>query len=98
MKTIPFRISGRVFRVVPGIALVSGIEEELGGLAALAARFRDGAWRAGELVTLTHIILDAAGAAGDWRALGDTMVAGGLSAHAESALDFLCKILDGDKA
>jgi hypothetical protein len=83
---------------MPGIALVSEIEQELGGIADLAARLGSGQWRAGELVTLTHILLQAAGNAADWLKLGDGMVAEGLALHAEAARAFLNKILDGETA
>jgi hypothetical protein len=96
MKTVIFRCGGRVHRVMPGIALACEIEAELGGLAALAARLKGGTWCAAEVVTLTHILLSAAGAEADWGKLGDGMMEEGLSACAAEALAFLNRILDGD--
>lgn len=91
-------LGGKHYSIAPDMRLVCEIEEELGGIADLARRFREGMWEARELVSLTHMILHAAGSAADYGALGDRMVAEGLGPYADGVLRVLERILGGGKA
>lgn len=96
-KIITIPLGARVCRIAPGFKLVSEIEEELGGIAALASRLAEGRWRTAELVTLVHILLEAAGRTADYLELGNDMIAEGLAGYAAAARDFLNWILEGEK-
>lgn len=69
--------------------LLLEIESELGPLAALLCRFHADDWRLADLVSLVHMLLDAAGIEEDYMALGDEMLQAGLPTYLAAAREFL---------
>jgi hypothetical protein len=91
-------LGGRAVRVRGDFALVLAIEEELGAIPELAARLKAGRWRAGEVVALAHILMEADGTLADYARLGDEMIARGLAAQAAESALALNMILEGEAA
>lgn len=89
MTPFNFRRAGKLYRVTPDARLVCAIEDELGALPVLAARFKSGAWRMTELVTMMQMFLQACGESVDFYALGDEMLASGLAAPLAATRRFL---------
>lgn len=87
---------GRIYRVRPTPGLVREIEEELGGIPALAEGFAGTGWTAGALVALVQMMLQAAGRTVDYDALLMHMLEAGLGVFALRAAGFLNLILDGE--
>ncbi len=90
---IPLRFGDKVYIVIPDFSLVREIEHELGGLAALRENFSRQGWTISDLVTLIHMMLQAAGETVDYLLLGDTMLREGLGRYLAAALAFLGLIL-----
>lgn len=72
---------GAFHSLTADMPLLLEIEQELGAVAPLLARLESGAWSAGEVVSLMHIFLQAAGREVDYMALGNEMLREGLAAH-----------------
>lgn len=90
-------LKGCAYKVTPDFALVCDIEDELGGIAGLAARFSKGEWKVSELVTLVHMLLQAAGRTDDYRELGNAILSEGVDGHVASVSRFFGLILAGGK-
>lgn len=88
-----FAFEGRIYKVTPDINLVCEIESELGGIAQLLENFTDGSWRVSDLVTMTHMMLAAAGRETDYRTLGNKMISEGLESYRHMACRFLGGII-----
>lgn len=88
-KGVPLRFEDRVYAVQPDFNILREIEEELGGLPALQGRFSGDGWKVSDLVTLTHIMLQAAGKTIDYVLLGNRMVREGLDLYLPPARSFL---------
>lgn len=90
-------LKGSVYKVTPDFALICDIEDELGGIAGLAARFSKGEWKISELVTLIHMLLQAAGRTDDYKELGDAILSEGVESHVVSVSRFFSVILGRGK-
>ena len=86
---VSLRFGDRVYVVSPDFTLVQEIEHELGGAAALREAFLQGKWKISDLVTLTHMMLQAAGKTVDYVSLGNRMVGEGLDRHLSPVRSFL---------
>ncbi|TAL39645.1 MAG: hypothetical protein EPN97_02150 [Alphaproteobacteria bacterium] len=74
--TIPYR--NQNFALTPDMRLVIEIEQELGALAMLRQKFSACVWKVTDLVTLTQMMLQAAGTTVDYMELGNEMLKMGL--------------------
>ena len=88
-----FAFDGRIYKVMPDINLICEIESELGGIAQLLENFTDGSWRVSDLVTMTHMMLAAAGREIDYRTLGNKMISEGLESYRHTACRFLGSVM-----
>jgi len=84
-----FHHGGKLYRLAPDARLAVAIEDELGALPVLAARFKGGAWRMAELVMMMQMFLQACGQSADFYALGDEILRGGLAAPLAAVRCFL---------
>lgn len=91
--SIVLRFDNRDYKVTPDMALVADIEGELGGVENLLFRFENGFWKVADLVTLVHMMLQAAGRTVDYIELGDRMLKDGLPAYLPQAENILKAIL-----
>lgn len=89
MTPFNFRHGGKLYRLSPTARLACAIEDELGALPLLAARFKGGAWRLTELTTLMQMFLQACGESADFYALGDDILTAGLAASLSTVRRFL---------
>jgi hypothetical protein len=87
--SIPIRFKNRVYALRPDFSLIREIEQELDGLPALREKFTGAGWTISELVTLTQILLQAAGETVDYLHLGNQMLQEGLGRHLSSVRTFL---------
>ena len=71
---IPLRFKNRVYLINPDFGLVREIEHELGSAVQLLERLSRQDWKISELVTLTHMMLQAAGETVDYLFLGNQML------------------------
>ena len=69
----------RNFNLTPDMRLVIEIEQELGALAMLRQKFSACVWKVTDLVTLTQMMLQAAGTTVDYMELGNDMLKAGLA-------------------
>ena len=90
---VPLRFKNKVYAVNPVFELVREIEHELGGIAELEERFADMSWEVSDLVTLIHMMLQAAGETVDYLSLGNAMLKEGLGRYLSSAQSFLRLVL-----
>lgn len=90
---VPFRFENRVYVIRPDFRFVREIEEELGSLPALQEKFSRKDWRVSDLVTLAHMMLQAAGRTVDYVFLGDLMLKEGLDRYLPSVRSFLQRAL-----
>lgn len=81
--------------VVPDLTLIEEIEVELGNIFLLERSLSENAWRSGDLVTLTQILLQAAGEVVDYRALTETMLRTGLKHYVQAAQRVLRRVMTG---
>lgn len=88
--TLPY--DDRVFRITPTMRLLAEIEDEIGALPVLAARFSTGTWRLADLVAVVQMMLQAAGRNVDYFILGDRILQDGVSAYLASARRLLAVI------
>ena len=88
-NSIPLRFGNKVYIVDPNFDLVREIESELGSVAALQEKFSNMSWEISELVTLTHMMLQAAGETVDYLFLGNSMLKEGLRHYLATAQSFL---------
>jgi len=88
----------KAYTIRPDFALVREIEHELGSVATLQGCFSDMSWEISDLVTLTHMMLQAAGETVDYLALGNAMLREGLRHYLSSAQSFLHLALSGKDA
>lgn len=88
----------KVYVVHPDFFLVREIEYELGSVAALQERFSQMSWEISELITLTHMMLQAAGETVDYLSLGNLMIRDGLRPYLVSAQSFLQLVISGREA
>lgn len=86
---VTLRFGNRVYVVSPDFTLVQEIEHELGGTAALQDAFLHGKWKISDLVTLTHMMLQAAGETIDYSKLGNQMLRDGLGGYLSAVQSFL---------
>jgi hypothetical protein len=91
--SVVLRFGGRDYRIAPDMALVADIEGELGGVENLLFRLTNGFWKVSDLVTLIHMMLQAAGRTVDYAELGDLMLKEGLPAYLLQAEGLLKAIL-----
>ncbi|MDP2204762.1 MAG: GTA-gp10 family protein [Alphaproteobacteria bacterium] len=89
-----FRHAGKLYRLAPDARLVCAIEDELGALPALAARFKTGAWRMTELLTMMQMFLQSCGQSADFYVLGDEILQSGLAAPLAAVRRFLAPFDD----
>ncbi len=92
-KHIALSFANRVYKVAPDMRLVADIESELGGVDNLLFRFNNGFWKVSDLVSLVHMMLNAAGKTVDYMDLGDKMIEEGLESYLGTARSFLRKII-----
>jgi hypothetical protein len=83
------RFKEKVYTIIPDFRLMREIEHELGSLAKLHERFSQMSWEISDLVTLTHMMLQAAGETVDYLHLGNSMLKEGLRHYLSSAQSFL---------
>ncbi len=83
----------RIYKVAPDMRLVADIESELGGVDNLLFRFNNGFWKVSDLVSLVHMMLQAAGKTVDYMDLGDKMIEDGLDGYLASVRTLLGKII-----
>jgi hypothetical protein len=95
-NSIPLRFEQRVFTVTPDFTLIREIERELGGIAALKENFSHGGWLVSDLVSLTQILLQAAGKTVDYILLGNAMLKEGLLQYLAAAQVFLDMVLHAE--
>ena len=88
-KRVSVRFENRVYIVNPDFDLMREIENELGSAPALLDRFTQRSWTISELVTITHMMLQATGKTVDYLSLGNTMLKEGLGNYLLSAQSFL---------
>jgi hypothetical protein len=79
----------KTYVINPDFRLMREIEHELGSLAKLQERFSQMSWEISDLVTLIHIMLQAAGETVDYLHLGNLMLKEGLRSYLSSAQSFL---------
>lgn len=84
-----FRHAEKLYRLEPRAQFVCAVEDELGPLPQLAARFRSHEWRMTELIALMQMFLQACGEQADFYALGDDILRTGLAAPLSTARLFL---------
>lgn len=94
-KSIPLRFKNKVYAVQPDFALVREIERELGSAAILHERFSGMSWEISDLVTLTHMMLQAAGETVDYLSLGNLMLREGLRHYLSAVQSFLRLVVSG---
>lgn len=92
------RFKNKVHIIHTDFALVREIEHELGSIAALQERFSDMSWEISDLVTLTHMMLQAAGETVDYLSLGNQMLREGLRPYLSTAQSFLRLTVSGGHA
>lgn len=90
---IPLRFQNKVYIIRPDLRLVQEVENELGSLVSLRESFSCQSWKVSELVTLTHILLQAAGETVDYFILGNSMLKEGLERYLSTVLLFLQRTL-----
>ena len=95
-KTVPLRFENRVFVVAPDFALVREIEDELGSITALREDFARSDWHLCDLVTLVHMMLQAAGKTVDYIHLGNQMLEEGVMHYLAAAQVFLDLVLHAE--
>ncbi|MFH1158167.1 MAG: GTA-gp10 family protein [Pseudomonadota bacterium] len=88
-KSVPVRLGNKVYIVNLDFSLMREIENELGSASALLDRFTQKSWKICELVTITHMMLQAAGETVDYLSLGNLMLKEGLGHYLSSAQSFL---------
>ncbi|MCK5519237.1 MAG: hypothetical protein KAI61_07470 [Alphaproteobacteria bacterium] len=88
-KSVSVRLGNKVYIVSSDFDLMREIEHELGSVPALLDRFTQRSWKISELVTITHIMLQAAGETVDYISLGNRMLKEGLGHYLSSAQSFL---------
>lgn len=102
MTPLPYgkvlRFNNKIYVIHPDFLLVREIEEELGSLSLLLERFSRTSWEISELVTLTHMMLHAAGETVDYLALGNRMLKDGLQSYLLFAQSFLRLVISGKEA
>ncbi len=87
----------RLYRVTLDFATICEIEDEMGSLGMVYARLTQGAWTAGELVSLCHILLARAGCSCDYMALGQDMVAQGFERYRSAVASLLARVFTTDE-
>lgn len=87
MIVIPYR--NQTFNFSPDMRLVIEIEQELGALAMLRQKFSACVWKVTDLVTLTQMMLQAAGATVDYMELGNDMLKAGLAPFLKAVREML---------
>lgn len=92
MPAVTLRFEERLYQVTPDTSLICDIEDELGGIPALADRFASSGWKITELITLVQMMLESAGRTMDFRALGNKMLEEGLDDYLKTACKFLKKV------
>ncbi len=92
-NSVPLCFKNKVYAVYPDFGLVREIEHELGSISALLDHFTCQNWKISELVTLTHMMLQAAGETVDYLSLGNQMLRDGLNRYLASAQSFLQLVL-----
>ncbi len=97
IKGVPLCLGDRVYTVRPDFNTVREIEDELGSLSALHDSFSCNQWKVSELVTLIHMLLQAAGKTVDFVSLGNTMIGEGLDRYLTAARSFLHLALHSDR-
>lgn len=93
MQDMRFKIGAVTYRLRPDMPLLLQIEDELGALPQLAARFRGRDWSFADLVSLHHMLLQHAGRPMDYMALGNLLLGMGMTACHATVLrffDLLC--------
>ncbi len=96
--SIALKIEERIYKIAPDMNIVCAIEDELGGIPALARRLTSGNWRMAELVTLIHIMLQMAGKNMDFMTLGNVILKEGAMPYLASARQFLNMILPKEQS
>jgi hypothetical protein len=92
--TTRLRLDGQDYLLRADMRLIAEIEDELGALPVLSARFSTGLWRVTDLVTAVQIALQAQGATFDFYELGDLMLQEGIDACRDAVARLLCGITD----
>ncbi|MBI3440660.1 MAG: gene transfer agent family protein [Proteobacteria bacterium] len=96
-NSIALRFKNKVYAINASFPLVHEIEGELGSIAVLQERFSHMSWEISELVTLTHMMLQAAGETVDYLALGNLMLKEGLRPYLAAAQKFLQLAISGQE-
>ncbi len=94
MTAFEIEFDYRAYRVMPDMALVAEIKDELGGLAELKEKFSRNGWTVTELVALVQILLQRAGKTVDYIELGDKMLKESFAAYLGAVRSFLKQIPD----
>jgi hypothetical protein len=89
MTTVSFSYRNQNFAVTPDMRLVIEIEQELGALAMLRQKFSACVWKVTDLVTLTQMMLSAAGTTVDYMELGNDMLRVGLAPFLRAVREML---------
>lgn len=91
--TVPLHFRNHVYKIKPDMQLVADIESEMGGVENLLLCFSGGAWKVTDLVSVVHMMLQAAGKTTDYMALGDQMLEDGLDKYLPQAQKLLKSIV-----
>lgn len=92
-SSIALCFKNKVYLVQPDFELIREIEGELGSAILLLESFSQKSWKVSDLVTMVHMMLQAAGETVDYFLLGNQMLKEGVSRYLSAVLSFLQLVL-----